>query len=43
MKAWFYGRGTMRIELPTADIPNYKGQDEYITFSGLKCGWLRKV
>ncbi|KAG9564751.1 hypothetical protein KCU71_g6781, partial [Aureobasidium melanogenum] len=43
MKAWFYGRGTMRIELPTADIPNYKGQDEYITFSGLKCGWLREV
>lgn len=41
MHAWFFGNGTMRIELPTAMIPSYQGQDAWITFSGLKCGWPR--
>jgi hypothetical protein len=41
MHTWFFGNGTMRIELPAAMIPSYKGQDAWISFSGLKCGWPR--
>ncbi|KAI4725412.1 hypothetical protein E4T49_06866 [Aureobasidium sp. EXF-10728] len=41
MHAWFFGNSTMRIELPTSMIPSYRGQDAWITFSGLKSGWPR--
>ncbi|KAH0363884.1 hypothetical protein KCU65_g7126, partial [Aureobasidium melanogenum] len=36
MHAWFFGNGTMRIELPAAMIPSYQGQDAWITFFGLR-------
>jgi len=37
MHAWFFGNGTMRVELPTAMIPSYRGEDAWISFSGLQC------
>ncbi|KAH0285245.1 hypothetical protein M436DRAFT_79241 [Aureobasidium namibiae CBS 147.97] len=37
MHTWFFGDGTMRIELPTAKIPGYRGEDAWISFSGLQC------
>jgi hypothetical protein len=41
MHTWFFGDGTMRIELPTSMIRSYRGQDDWILFSGLKSGWRR--